>query len=458
MKHLDLFGSTFQCDCGRTHTITPREIVYADDAIARLPDLASRAAAGADRSAVRRSSAEAHAKPSRSIRRVAVLTDVRTRAAAGEKAVKTLRAAGWRVTEIRVPDPAPGKSPVCDDLTRAAIEPEVGEADLILPVGAGVLSDLGKWIACDTNRPFLPLATAASMNGYASSNIAPTIKGVKRLLYARAPYAVAADPKVLLAAPRELTVSGLGDVLAKSVSSADWYFNHALWGDYYCPQATGLIAEIEPLYLDNPAGIRDGNPAAMEALFSALLLTGVAMTMAETSFPSSGGEHLISHALDMMSSVDGVAHDLHGRQVGIGTIIASELYRRILAVEKPRFVAPPAEIDKAFWGPIAGMVAEEYALKRERLESAPKLLGASSAWDNLRAALAPMVRPPERLRDCLRTAGGATTAADLGMDRQRLLAALRHAHEIRSRFTCLDLAALLGILPAAAEEIVGQWA
>jgi len=47
----------------------------------------------------------------------------------------------------------------------------------------------------------------------------------------------------------------------------------------------------------------------MEALFHGLLLTGIAMTMAETSSPASGGEHLVSHTLDMMSSLDGVPHD-----------------------------------------------------------------------------------------------------------------------------------------------------
>ena len=45
-----------------------------------------------------------------------------------------------------------------------------------------------------------------------------------------------------------------------------------------------------------------------------------------------------------------------------------------------------------------------------------------------------------------------------GVDRDRLLAAFRHAHEIRSRFTVLDLARLCGVLPGAYEEIVDRWA
>ena len=52
------------------------------------------------------------------------------------------------------------------------------------------------------------------------------------------------------------------------------------------------------------------------------------MTMAETSSPASGGEHQVSHALNMMSFIDSGAHDLDGRQVDVGTLIIGELYRR----------------------------------------------------------------------------------------------------------------------------------
>ena len=66
--------------------------------------------------------------------------------------------------------------------------------------------------------------------------------------------------------------------------------------------------------------------------------------------------------------------------------------------------------------------------------------------------------PPGKLRDCLARAGAACSAEDIQCPPDRLLAALRHAHEIRSRFTCLDLARLLGILPHAADQIVRDWA
>jgi glycerol-1-phosphate dehydrogenase [NAD(P)+] len=268
---------------------------------------------------------------------------------------------------------------------------------------------------------------------------------------------VLAEPAVIAAAPYEMTASGLGDAMAKSVSSADWRLNHLLFGDYYCARGVALIAEIEPLYLDHPDAIRARHAMALAALMDALLLTGVAMTMAESSAPASGGEHLISHSLDMMSALDGRPHDLHGRQVGVATVMAAELYQRVLAIESPDLRDAPAAVDAPFWGRLGGGVADEYARKADRLRSAKAALSVGGKWDALRADLSAMLRGPERIHACLAAAGAACSAEDIGCPRPRLLAAFAHAHEIRPRFTVLDLAHLTGILPTAAAEIAEQW-
>jgi len=92
------------------------------------------------------------------------------------------------------------------------------------------------------------LATAASMNGYASDNVAPTLKGVKSLVHGVGPVAIASSPAILAGAPAEMTAAGLGDVLAKSVSTLDWKLNRLLFGEYYCPLCAGLVDDIEPIY------------------------------------------------------------------------------------------------------------------------------------------------------------------------------------------------------------------
>jgi glycerol-1-phosphate dehydrogenase [NAD(P)+] len=249
----------------------------------------------------------------------------------------------------------------------------------------------------------------------------------------------------------------LGDIIAKSVSSADWFLNHFLFGDFFCEQSVSLIADVEPLYFEHPESLNARDPVSIKALFKGLLLTGVSMTMAESSAPSSGAEHMVSHTLDMMSSVDGIPHDLHGRQVGIGTILTSELYRRVLATDSPDWKAPVESTDTAFWGYLSGNISEQYGQKQERLQKAREALAAGEQWDELRTRIQPMLRDPEEVKDCLQRAGAACRAEDIGCSKERILAAFRHAHEIRSRFTVLDLAHLLGIMPDAAGEIVEEW-
>jgi len=432
-----IYGQTIECDCGKTHHVEPQRVIYENGALSRLPEVLSEYTTG---------------------RRVVALMDIRTREVAGQEAAALLRDANWEVSEIVVPDPAQGASPICDDHTHDWLLRRIETADGVLPIGSGVLNDLGKWTAFNLNVPYVCFGTAASMNGYASANVATTIKGVKSLLWARPPRTVLSDPAILRDAPYELTTAGLGDILAKSVSSADWRMDHFLFGDYFCKRSVSLIADIEPLYMDHPEDVRERKPKAMEALFHGLLLTGIAMTMAETSSPASGGEHLVSHTLDMMSSLDGVPHDLHGRQVGVGTVLASEVYRRVISLESPDFSRTSMDFDKEFWGALGDEIETHYAQKVERLQKAAEILSQGDSWDRLCEEVKPFLRSPERIRNCLKRAGAAYRAEDLGCSRERLLRAVLHLHEIRSRFTVIDLARLAGILPQAAAEIVEQWA
>jgi len=389
-------------------------------------------------------------------RSAAVLFDSRTRDVAGAEVAGALREYGLAVQELLIADTPEGQSPVCDVAAHDTLTGEMGEVDLVVSVGSGVMNDLGKWIAFDRQLPFVTFATAASMNGYTSANVAATVGGVKTLIRTAAPKAVFADPRIIRNAPFEMTAGGVGDVLAKNVSSADWRLNHLLFGDDYDPGVVDLIADVEPRIMNAPADVARRQPEAINAVFDALLLTGIGMTLAGTSAPASGGEHLISHALDMLSGMDGRPHDLHGRQVGVGTVLTSALYERVLAAERPTLVDPPDDVDRSFWGPLAETVAEQYAQKRPRLQQARAALADPKTWDRIRTALSPMVRPAERVRNCLRLAGGAWRAEDIGCPNVRLLSVLRHAHEIRPRVTVLDLALLLGLLPGQAGQIAAE--
>ena len=128
---------------------------------------------------------------------------------------------------------------------------------LVVAVGSGVINDLCKWASFEMKIPYVVVATAASMNGYSTANVAPTIDGVKMLIEARPPLAVVAEPAIIEQAPAVMTTAGFGDTIAKHQSNGDWIMNTLLSSEYHCRFCAGIVGEIEPLYLDHPEDIRE---------------------------------------------------------------------------------------------------------------------------------------------------------------------------------------------------------
>jgi glycerol-1-phosphate dehydrogenase [NAD(P)+] len=438
MELSKLLGTSFACACGRVHHVPIRRFVYEAGAIESLGEI------------VRQSP----------VQRAAVVADVRTWDAGGEKAQDVLGKAGFSVARVMVPDRETG-GPICDDVTfRWLLEQLRGaRPDVVVAVGSGVINDLCKWTSFELGVPYVVVATAASMNGYSAANVAPTIAGVKVLIEARPPLAVLAEPGVIERAPYEMTTAGFGDTIAKHQSNADWVMNHLLFDEYYCQFCAGIISELEPLYLDRPEDLRAGRSDAVRGLFEALFGTGLAMTLVGTSAPASGGEHLLSHTLDMMAQVRGTRHDLHGRQVGVGTLFSAALYQQVLAISEPTLHELPSAVDAGFWGvsSVVAAVKEQYEAKRPRVASVRQTLADAQAWHHLMRRLAGEVKSPETIRNWLRRAGAAATFGALGCSRERIRAAILHMHEIRKRFTIVDLAWLVGVLPDAVDDLIDRW-
>jgi len=436
MDLFDALGDPIRRAFGARREALPRALFYSPDAADELARLLAAHLSG--RSAV-------------------LVADRRTHDVAGERCAGALRAAGFSVAERLVPDRPGGGSPACDDVTRDRLAAELPGGDVLVAVGSGVVNDLCKWIAGERAVPYAAYATAASMNGYSAANVAPSIRGVKSLFRARAPLAIAADPVVIEGAPFELTASGLGDAIAKPVSTADWLVNHRLSGEEFSRPVAEIIDRLEGSYTEAPERLARRDPAAVRALFEALVYSGCAMTLQGSSVPASGGEHLVSHTLDMLAQVDGSRHDLHGRQVGVATIFAAALYQRICAIEALQLRPEVAPLDLGLWGPIADAVSAEHARKVASAAAVRTALGTPGRWSALRAELAPILRSPGQIKECLARSGAAHRLADIGCSRERFLTAVRHCGAIRGRFTSIDLGWATGVLPGVAEEIVDRW-
>ncbi|MFB3890204.1 MAG: iron-containing alcohol dehydrogenase, partial [Candidatus Bathyarchaeia archaeon] len=117
-------------------------------------------------------------------------------------------------------------------------------------------------------------------------------------------------------------VSGCGDVIAKFTAVKDWRLAHMEKHEYYGEYAASLAWMSATLVEENAACIQQGNEEGARVLLEALISCGVSMSIAGSSRPCSGSEHLFSHALDMIRPAQG----MHGEQCGIGAIMMSCLY------------------------------------------------------------------------------------------------------------------------------------
>lgn len=420
------------CTCGRRHEVPAVRVVSSDDAYAVLARDCAEALAG---------------------RPVLLIDDESTHQAAGAAVLERLEE--HRVNTERITLPG---GPVATEELARDIQDRCTDHDLIITVGAGTVSDLGKYVAQRREIPCWSAPTAPSMNGYASSIVAIKIKGVKRTLPSAPPQFIYVDPRVIRDSPLLLRQSGFCDVLAKSVSDFDWQTESLLFGGSYCALPSAIVNEHEGRYIEHPEGISRGDVDEVMGLFDGLLFSGVAMTLAGSSAPASGGEHLVSHFLDMREAITGVRPNLHGLQVGTGVILSALCYRKLAALEGKELegraqaaLEAAAAAIPSVWGALAPEVQRQFAGKRDRLLRFDSILPAN--WSRLKA-LYSQVRSPEFFLALIRKTGLEMTLPSLGISRDEYYLAATTSRTIRDRITVLDLAAHAGILEEAAGEAV----
>ena len=100
------------------------------------------------------------------------------------------------------------------------------------------------------------------MNGYTSAIVALLENGLKTTRATTPPVAVFADPQVLVEAPRELTLAGLGDLVSKPFCGCDWKIASLVKGEYYCPMPNRLLSEPFEQALEIFPRLSDDDPAA----------------------------------------------------------------------------------------------------------------------------------------------------------------------------------------------------
>ena len=194
---------------------------------------------------------------------------------------------------------------------------------VLLGVGGGTKIDVAKLSASRQGIPFISVPTNLSHDGIASP--LASVKGFDKpySLMAQAPLAIIADTDVIAQAPWRSVISGCGDAIAKFTAVKDWRLAHVDKGDYYGEYAASLALMSATLVMQNAKLFQPGNDECLRVLLEALISCGVAMSIAGSSRPCSGAEHLFSHALDVVNGHQA----MHGEQCGVGSVLAAYLHR-----------------------------------------------------------------------------------------------------------------------------------
>lgn len=425
------------CACGKHHTAGLSHVAVAAGAAGMLPEILQGYRA----------------------KKVFLLADMHTWLAAGELVSSVLRQANIAHTVYVLPGEAriePDEHPVGS----VAMHFD-SSCDLILGVGSGVVNDVGKIIAKLTGRTYVIFGTAPSMDGYASATSSVIRDGLKYSLNSCCADTVVGDLDILCAAPMRMILAGLGDMLAKYVSVAEWKISHIINGEYFCPFVADVIRNGLDTCMEQLEGLPQRNADAVSAVMNGMILSGIAANFAGVSYPVSGMEHYISHICDMRGVEFGLPTDLHGIQCGAATMETLAIYEALRGVTPSREHALAAV--KAFsygewkqelrrWlghGAEAMIANEEREGKFDSVRHAARLERILSHWEEIQQIIRQLPTPGE-LTPRLRAVGLPLSLEELGWSREERRNAILMSKDIRDKYNGARLLWDLGLL----EELI----
>lgn len=429
----------FRCVCGKRHEANLKKAVVKSGAVAELGPVA-RGYGG---------------------KRAYVLCDANTFAAAGVPVLRSLGGAGVGYTIFRFPE---ARTEPDEKAVGAAVLHFDRTCDIIVGVGSGVINDIGKILAEMTGLPFVIVATAPSMDGFASSTSSVVRGGLKVSVDSKCPDAVIADTDILKEAPPLMLQAGLGDMLAKCVSVCEWRIGHLVTGEYYCPAVAAIIRSALHKCVKNAEGLMRRDPAAVEAVMEGLILSGIAADYAGVSRPVSGVEHYFSHLWDMRALEFGTPWSLHGVQCGIGTVLALKGYERLteLTPDREKALAAFADMDKAAWygqirrylGNAADAILQtaDGAARYDPAQHKNRLENIVTHWEDILQIIREELPASDAAAALLRSVGAPATSAEIGIPTEENALTFKITKDIRDKYILSTLLFDLGVLDEEAER------
>lgn len=421
------------CKCGKIHRNPVDKVVTGKGAVDELPQILEK----------------------RKIKKAFILADVNTYKVAGKKVIKLLESANveyfkyiFKEEHLEPDEKAVGSALMHFNKSCGAI----------IAIGSGVINDIGKILANISDKFYIIVATAPSMDGYASDLSSMVMGGAKVSLGSKCPNIIIGDSEILKTAPDNMLRAGMGDMLAKYISIAEWRIANIVTGEYYCEEVAELIREALKCCVENAESLLKREEDAILAVFEGLLKGGIAMSYAGVSRPASGVEHYLSHIWDMRGLAFGTPVDLHGIQCAIGTYISAGIYEKIknIVPDKNKALKYVKEFDfggwsgklRAFVGEGAeNMIALEAKEKKYDLDKHKERIDIIiENWEKIIEVVNEEIPSVLELENIFNTIGLAKSPEEIGISDEVIPMTFKATKDIRDKYVLSRLAWDLGVI------------
>lgn len=412
MEMKTLLQGIERCDCGQSHTCPIEHVIIGADSLQFLNHIC------------------------KDYQRILMVSDQNTYAACGKKVEEIL--CNKIATGIMFET---GDAPLIpNEKAIAAIEDKFQrDVDLVLGVGSGVINDLCKYVSFNHGLPYFIVATAPSMDGYASVGAALILKGMKVTLNAAPPKAILADTTVLKDAPMEMIQAGYGDIIGKYSCLNDWKLSALINEEYFCQKVYNLTYETADKVRTLAQSVARRDENAIGALMEALVVVGIAMAYVGNSRPASGSEHHFSHYFEITGILTDSPYLAHGIDVAYAAVLTAKIREKILAADPVR-----REFDEVQW---KKDIERIYSSSADEVISLQKKLGwywkdhseqVLLKWEKIRTILEEAPTEEEMLR--MVEAVGMNYQEFLALyGREKIEQGILYAKDLKDRYTVLWL-------------------
>jgi glycerol-1-phosphate dehydrogenase [NAD(P)+] len=194
-----------------------------------------------------------------------------------------------------------------------------GSYEAVAGIGGGQTIDATKFAAHMAGIPMVAVTTSLSHDGICSPISTLRHESGTGSYGVAMPVAVIVDLDRVRQAPGSLATAGIGDVVANLSAVADWELAAADLGEKIDGLAVAMARSAAQAVLHLPGSARSDE--FLTVLAESLVLSGMAMAVAGSSRPGSGGDHEIMHAINQLYPGTGS----HGELAGVGALFCTYL-------------------------------------------------------------------------------------------------------------------------------------